>query len=228
MKKQVKAKYRDLEVVTNVDQYSHLDDYGKGRFNMMKEIEAFLLKEAGRASRASKDPNIDTHKNAHLAGIKDSCSKAMSFIKGKFDKLKNIEFLRFRPFKPSLKDEHEEGREPFAVLSYNNIKIELDYTIFRLLKIDSQHDGMTKALHNFKNARELITKAMEDKIDDYESDRDQHRKELINYYHDQLTQQIEPLDLNTTDGIKQYQYWVEYYQNELFKSLNMTNINDKM
>lgn len=44
-----------------------------------------------------------------------------------------------RAFKPILKDEEKEGREPYAVLTYGDTTIEIDYTIFGSLTFNSMH-----------------------------------------------------------------------------------------
>lgn len=46
--------------------------------------------------------------------------------------------INIRPFIPSMKNETEEGREPFAVLKYGNVTIELDYTIMRMVILDCE------------------------------------------------------------------------------------------
>ena len=46
--------------------------------------------------------------------------------------------IKIRPFVPFAKDEEKEGREPYAVLKYGNVEIELDYTVMRMLSIDSK------------------------------------------------------------------------------------------
>lgn len=45
--------------------------------------------------------------------------------------------IKIRPFIPCLKDEEKEGREPFAILKYGNVTVELDYTIIQSLTIDN-------------------------------------------------------------------------------------------
>jgi hypothetical protein len=51
-----------------------------------------------------------------------------------------------RPFIPCLKDEQKDGREPFAVLKYGNVEVELDYTIMLQLEIDNEADCMYKTV----------------------------------------------------------------------------------
>ncbi len=46
--------------------------------------------------------------------------------------------IRIRPFIPSMKDESKDDREPFAVLKYGNVSIELDYTIMCMVKLDCE------------------------------------------------------------------------------------------
>ena len=54
--------------------------------------------------------------------------------------------IKIRPFIPSMKNEVADGREPFAILRYGNVEIELDYTIIRTLKLDIESDLYTKTI----------------------------------------------------------------------------------
>ncbi len=53
--------------------------------------------------------------------------------------------IKIRPFIPFNKNEKEENREPYAVLKYGNVEIELDYTLMRMLKIDCKSHAMIKS-----------------------------------------------------------------------------------
>ena len=52
--------------------------------------------------------------------------------------------INIPPFKPFLLDEEKEGREPFAVLKYGNVTIELDYTLMLSLNINNESACMVK------------------------------------------------------------------------------------
>ena len=69
--------------------------------------------------------------------------------------------VRIRPFKPCLKDEEKEGREPFAVLSYGGVEIEIDYTIFRSLRFDNKADYFCKTVSVGTYALKEIINEME-------------------------------------------------------------------
>jgi chromosomal replication initiation ATPase DnaA len=62
---------------------------------------------------------------------------------------------------PCKKDEEKEGREPFAVLKYGNVVIELDYTIMRYLTIDNESHVFTKAAGTAIAAFQEIIKEMD-------------------------------------------------------------------
>ena len=49
--------------------------------------------------------------------------------------------IKIRPFIPWKKDEEKEGREPFAVLKYGNVEVELDYTLMLDLTIKEEVEG---------------------------------------------------------------------------------------
>ena len=50
--------------------------------------------------------------------------------------------IKVRPFIPYMKDEIVDGREPFATLTYGGVTVELDYTLMRMLSIDSKSHDM--------------------------------------------------------------------------------------
>jgi len=54
--------------------------------------------------------------------------------------------ITIRPFIPFAKNENKEGREPFAVLKYGNVTVELDYTVMRLLEVMSNSPYMIKTV----------------------------------------------------------------------------------
>ncbi len=51
--------------------------------------------------------------------------------------------IRIRPFVPYLKDEKAEKREPFALLTYGNVTIELDMTIMEGLRLTTSYAEKT-------------------------------------------------------------------------------------
>ena len=73
--------------------------------------------------------------------------------------------IKIRPFVPSMKDEIKEGREPFAILKYGNVEIELDYTIMRYLTLDIKSHLYTKTVGIANAAFEEIIKEMHVEID---------------------------------------------------------------
>ncbi len=72
--------------------------------------------------------------------------------------------IKIRPFIPYIKDEKTEGREPFAILTYGEVTVELDYTIIRMLTLDCQSDLMTKTVSLAKGAFDEIIKEMDYKL----------------------------------------------------------------
>ena len=60
--------------------------------------------------------------------------------------------INIRPFIPCLKDEEKDGREEFAVLTYGNIRIEIDQTILDYVSLNSQSDFMVKTCSIFSAA----------------------------------------------------------------------------
>jgi len=85
--------------------------------------------------------------------------------------------LKVRPFIPFAKDEKKDDREPFAVLKYGNIEIELDYTILRYLTLDTENSYMCKTCYIFKASVEEIIKEMNLTLD----------KKLPRYHRDAKT-----------------------------------------
>jgi len=68
--------------------------------------------------------------------------------------------IKIRPFIPSMKDEEKEGREPFAVLKYGNVEIEIDYTIMRFLSFNVESGCYWKTKSIAKAGFEEILKEM--------------------------------------------------------------------
>jgi len=68
--------------------------------------------------------------------------------------------IKIRPYVPYLKDEDKEGREPFAILKYGNIEVELDYTIIRYLDLDVSSDNWIKTRAIFISAMKEIDREM--------------------------------------------------------------------
>lgn len=66
-----------------------------------------------------------------------------------------------RPFIPSMKNEKEEGREPFAVLKFGNVEVELDYTVMRCLDLDIKNECFVKAVSIANASFREIVKEME-------------------------------------------------------------------
>ena len=62
-----------------------LDEYGKGRLSVLKEIDLFCKKQ-GQSAVESKGE--DTHKNAHLAGVISAHDRTRRSIKVKIDNLR--------------------------------------------------------------------------------------------------------------------------------------------
>jgi hypothetical protein len=48
--------------------------------------------------------------------------------------------ITIRPFKPTQRDETKDKREPYAILSYGNVHIEIDYTLLNSLSLDLYSD----------------------------------------------------------------------------------------
>ena len=86
--------------------------------------------------------------------------------------------LKVRPFIPFAKDEEKDGREPFAILKYGNIKIEIDYTILRYLTLDTKSPYMYKTCCIFNTSIEEIIKEMNLTLD----------KKLPRYHRDAKTE----------------------------------------
>jgi hypothetical protein len=70
-----------------------------------------------------------------------------------------------RPFIPCMKDEIKEGREPFAVLKYKDIEIELDYTIMLNLILDFKSDIWCSTVMEYEKGKNKIIKEMQKEID---------------------------------------------------------------
>jgi len=73
--------------------------------------------------------------------------------------------IKIRPFVPYLKDETKEGREPYAILKYGNVEIELDYTVMCHIKLDIKSDAWAKTVAITNAAFEEILKEMRLKMD---------------------------------------------------------------
>ena len=69
--------------------------------------------------------------------------------------------IRIRPFVPWAKDEEKEGREPFAILKYGNVEVEIDYTIMRLLTLDVKSDLYCQVASVAKAGFDEIIKEMD-------------------------------------------------------------------
>ena len=69
--------------------------------------------------------------------------------------------IRIRPFIPYMKDEKKEGREPFAVLKYGNVEVELDYTIMQFLTLDIKSDLYCQVRSIARAAFDEIIKEMD-------------------------------------------------------------------
>ncbi len=69
--------------------------------------------------------------------------------------------IKIRPFIPSMKNESTEGREPFAILHYGNVEIEIDYSIMRFLKLDTESDLWCKTTSIAQAAFGEILKEMD-------------------------------------------------------------------
>ena len=82
--------------------------------------------------------------------------------------------LTVRPFIPTMKDETKEGREPFATLSFGDVTIEIDITIFRSLTLDLGSDLYTKTCQLFEYARKEMEREMWEEID---GERDPHHRD---------------------------------------------------
>ena len=68
--------------------------------------------------------------------------------------------IKIRPFIPWLKNEQTDSREPFAVLRYGNIEVELDYTIMDFLTLDVESDLYSKTASIAHAAFKEIIKEM--------------------------------------------------------------------
>ena len=90
--------------------------------------------------------------------------------------------IRIRPFIPTLKDETKEGREPFAVLKYGNVTVELDYTLMLDLDIDNESIAMAKktsiAIAAFKEIIREMHFVMDGKFPAHHRDNPDHVKTI--------------------------------------------------
>jgi hypothetical protein len=73
--------------------------------------------------------------------------------------------IKIRPFIPSMKDEEIEGREPYAVLKYGNVEVELDYTIMKYLELNIESDLFAKTVSIAHAAFQEIIKEMHVEMD---------------------------------------------------------------
>lgn len=73
----------------------------------------------------------------------------------------NTSKIKIRPFIPTMKDENIEKREPFAILNFGNVTIELDYTIMRYLKLGVSSDLWAETISICHRGFEEIVKEME-------------------------------------------------------------------
>ena len=64
-----------------------LDEYGRGRLSVLREIERFCEMQ-GKTATESKGEN--KYKNAHLAGVIDAHNRTRMLIKVKIEKLKTV------------------------------------------------------------------------------------------------------------------------------------------
>lgn len=80
------------------------------------------------------------------------------------DKKPNV----IRAFTPSMKDEEKDGREPFATLTYGDTVIELDYSMFNRVRIDSIHCSSEA-----RQALDAIYQQMHRDCDEMKNDTDQ-------------------------------------------------------
>jgi len=76
--------------------------------------------------------------------------------------IKTTKKIMIRPFIPCSKDEKKEGREPYAILKYGNIEVELDYSIISMINLDSK--ALVKTSSIFHASLEEIRKEMEYKL----------------------------------------------------------------
>ena len=87
--------------------------------------------------------------------------------------------IKIRPFIPFAKDEQKEGREPFALLTYGNVTIELDYTLLNYLRLDVQSGcwSKTQSICN-RGIEEILNEmylAMDGKLPKYHRDTDRFK-----------------------------------------------------
>jgi len=68
--------------------------------------------------------------------------------------------INIRPFIPCMKDEEKDGREEFAVLTYGNVRVEIDQTILGYLSLNSESDLMQKTCCIFSAAIKEMEKEM--------------------------------------------------------------------
>lgn len=61
--------------------------------------------------------------------------------------MKEIETSKIiiRPYKPWAKDEVKNGREPYAILSYGNINMEIDYTLLNSLQFKLESESWIRS-----------------------------------------------------------------------------------
>lgn len=72
--------------------------------------------------------------------------------------------IKIRPFIPCMKDEEKEGREPYAILKYGNIEIELDYSIISNLNLNIKSDIFAKTVSITNAGFKEIEKEMSLKV----------------------------------------------------------------
>ena len=61
-----------------------LDDYGKGRLSVIKELQEFLNKQIREAKKAK---GRDSYKNAHLSGVLNAHARTKHQLKKKLNNL---------------------------------------------------------------------------------------------------------------------------------------------
>jgi len=98
--------------------------------------------------------------------------------------------IKIRPFIPVLKDEKKDGREPFALLTYGGMTIEIDLTLLRSVTANNESPSFLKTTSIFSAAISEMEREMWSDIDGevpkYHRDHEESSRHNENFTHNPL------------------------------------------